>query len=566
MIQTRWSFPLACMGLCALLFLGLLVMGASSSPKPTSLPALSNTRVASRPTSVTSHKQVVPLLKGVTVLFDQNYGQTFSPYNPTLVGYSQWVQKLREWGASVQLVSQPLQKVLKNRGSNTVLILGVAVVPRYEKLLPSVIRKFVERGGGVLLMVEHDNLFSIATNQNKISQMFGMRALPKGIFNRRRDTGNKVWIWGDSSILGLDRFQLYYVAPLQLKPPAIPLILAKDSENQKHRVMAALHKASKGRFVLLGDAEVFWNGTKHLGLQHVKNLEFSRRLIALLAGRSWSKKQPTSQQQRKPVKRNVVSQPSSRQVKRPKVVFVSSSLGLSPSEQLREFARFFGSLGYGVHTGTSPSLLKEAELVVVAQPVLPLKHVPLLLKAKRLLLIGDGMSDFLRPKPKLQKLMKKLLKGPVYWPIPMDALTVPLGFRFAVGTVLSSQKNPLQASVKWKSGPAWAMWRGTVLKPAASTWTSGWRVEAVTQPNTWWTQSLMPIHNISGLHENPFHRPKEKALYKGGLAVVASSKRVFAVADVEPFLNATASSPSSKRMWKRIEKWLRAKLPASRKP
>lgn len=514
-----------------------------------------------------SSSQAAAFLSGVTVVIDQSHGQVFSPYNPTFGGYTAWCQALRKWGAHVRLNSTPLSRVLPRYGRGSLFVLGLSILPRYPKSLPRLLTDYVKRGGNVLLLSEHDNLFRNAENQNKLSQPFGIQTLPTGVFTTRKDTGNPVWIWSTAPRLRVSKFQFYYAAPLKLQGAAKPLVLAQQPKRWKHRVLGAISRLGQGRFVALGDAEIFWDGNPKMGLSHANNLLFVQKLFAFFFEKKRSPSshsRPTSQPMQQPTSkatlqgiRRPASKPSRFATTRPRfkagplVVFVPSAVGLGKEEELKRFASALTKGGYRVVEGNTPALFAKADLVVVSQPVRPLRHVKELQQARRLLLLADGMSDFLRHRPEHEKLFRRLLKHPVVKPLPWDALTVRLGLQFRLGTVLSGQTNPLQAPVQWSNGVRWSMWRGAAIAVRGK----GWRVLARTAPGTWWTVSLMGVHREDGKHDNPFV-PPNVSKQKGGLPVVVSSPKVFAVSDVELFTNAYFSTLDGQEMWKRVRRWL----------
>lgn len=215
----------------------------------------------------------------------------------------------------------------------------------------------------------------------------------------------------------------------------------------------------------------------------------------------------------------------------------------------------------------------------------PLRYPQQILQARRLLLVGDGSSSLLRVQPAMRRLFRRLLRLPVLRPLPLDQLTRPLGFVFAVGTVLSTRTNPLDAPVRWRGGASWLLRRGTVLhpikhsrptqpaprptsqsavlRPPKDSWPPGWRVLATTQRGTWFSPTLTPIFRASGQHTDPFS-PPPTSKQQGGLPVVVASPRVFAVADIEPFTNKNFSSRAAQVMFQRLLRWLRSPRRAPR--
>ena len=533
-------------------------------------------------------------LQGVEVVLDQSHGQIFSPYNPAFEGYSAWTRHMVSWGARVRLNSEPLTRVLQRRGAGTALILGINMtVNRYSAATRRAILSFAKRGGGVLVMAEHDNLFGVNTVQNQLTAPLGLHALPTGMFTSRKDTGNSVWIDTGLPAWGLSTVRMYYVTPLVVKAPACPLLFGRKITQTKHRIMTAYRRWGRGVVVLVGDAEFTWNGVSSMGFSHVQNRQWTLQLLRFLSGRlkapatsrpvSRPASRPSSKAASvsllrgvrvasKPVTKPIPAQSVLRPTTRPSLLRTSgarqksvvgkvlvylhdSGLGLTKKGELREWAKVLETKGFVV-TSRRLSHPEKAALAVVPPLHAPLSASELrfLRRFPKLLLVGDGTSDMFRAKPKLKTLFQKLLKQNVVLPMPQDAVTTPFGFRFVVGTVLS--RKGLKAPVLWKDKERLWMWRGAVLQPTTAKGWKGWTVLATTDKKTWLAPTLMGVWADNGKHNIPF-QPPSAVRQRGGLPVVAYNSRVFAVGDVEWLMSPGVHRLGGRKVMKALLRWLK---------
>tara|TARA_B100000609_G_scaffold199673_1_gene206236 strand:+ start:3311 stop:4897 length:1587 start_codon:yes stop_codon:yes gene_type:complete len=492
-----------------------------------------------------------PTLKGFKIIIDQSQNQIFSPYNPTFEGYSHWTKQIIGLGGHVILNSNPLKKLLSSvKAPSTILVFGISA--KHPKNPPSKeLINFVANGGGLLVLTEHDNLFGITTYLNKVSSYFGIKGLPTGVFTKRKDTGNVVWIKTQLPAWNTNDIRLYYVAPLHVTPPATPLLRSKYSQNKKHNVLAAYRRYKKGVVVVIGDAEFPWNGNSQMGLYHRDNKAFTQNLLMMLAHKHSTQKKCTQTK--------IKQQPTSRPINRKMAAFLNPETGLSPTYEFKEFATALQKQGYTTFSPSSPSALQHAKVVVIPQPISsPSKEwLKAIKKHPKVLLLSDGMSDLFRTKPKIRQLFKRLLKKPVIQPIPINQIAQQFGLRFHVGTLLSNNKLSYLISAKTKAGKELKLYRSTGLD---FTNTNKWKIIAKTTKTSWMVSTLMPIHHADKKDENPFSPPsKKRPLYP----IAAFKKNIFAIADIEPFTNTYFTTSTGRYFYKFFLQWLQNKTSTS---
>lgn len=512
------------------------------------------------------------------LLLDQSHAQIFSPYNPTFEGYTKWARLLVKRGVHVHLNTQPLTHILPQYGKGTVLVMGIATHHKgYTKATLDVIASFLQRGGGLLVMTEHDNLFEVSTRQNQLANLCHVRALPTGIMTKRKDTGNIVWIETSLPMWDIQKLYFYFVAPLVVFPPAQTLLLAPQPQDPLHSAMGAFVSKGKGRCVVLGDAEWNWDGVSNMGIQHAQNSKFAWRLFAWLAQTKQPSSQPTSSpttlhtsspttirsatirtKPHRPSTNTRILAPTSRRDPARRVAFLDPQTGLSPKMALRSFAEALRRQGLSPYIAKLPKDLEDAELVIVPQPVTPLPKATLqaLQKARRIVFLADGTSDFLRVYTKIDKLFQKLLHQLVVYPLPFDAITSLWGFHFAQGTVLSARLNSLEAPARWANGTTFLLRRATYIKLPPQAQQKGWQILARTAPKSWFAPTLMGVFRANGKHTDPFS-PPSKDKQQGGLPIVAMTSRIFVVSDLEPFTEDGFQTPAGRSTWKAFLKWFK---------
>ena len=402
------------------------------------------------------------------VVFDRSYGQTSSPFDTGFGGMGILATALRKEGATVSVNSLPLASLFRSfRGPGNVLVLGIpALRAHYTNEDLAGIDAFLAGGGGVLAIVEHDNIYGNADFQTELLERHDIAVAKENALGAGTSLQETFWPWAESSC-DLGKMRPFYAAALKPHDRALPLTTISRPQHANLRVTGAIDPTGRGKLVAIGDYEFLWNMAPPLGITLGENLTFAVRLFRMLAER------PEGDPP-------IVREPTSLRAERPKGSILFSTLASalrpdsSPSGLLRLAAELNRS-GYDIAVqGDDQPEYAKYDLVVLACPTAAIPDGAALDRAKRLLLAANGLSS-LTTDPGWSGMLDRLevdfglrhqVKEPDY---PLNRLTRPAGFAFAPETLISrGPGNPLQVRARWRDGDqallrgaAWISWTGS---------------------------------------------------------------------------------------------------------
>ena len=367
------------------------------------------------------------------VIFDQSNEQIYSPFDTGFSGLSHFATLIREMHWTVSSNSKPLHQLLPNLDSKEkILVLGVAIYRKYSQEDLQAIKKFIETGGGVLVIVEHDDLFKNQTFQNELISQFGIRALPSKALGEGKKWEENIWPMGHSPFFNLKQIQTYLPAPLKLSKEVKPLLFLKRPKNKEENIVAAWAQHEKGNIIVLGDQEILWNMSPNSGIRAGQNKVFLTQILNKLL----SEKNPKLI----PHKDDIFNLGKN-------VLFYTDSFAQGPEKSLSglsSMADELSKMGYSIHTGGNDEDFAKFDLIIVAVPLTVLKRPKELIKAKKLVLISDGQSDILNNDEQLQEMLKKdlgLKINNTEYVNPINPLIRNSGLEFFKGTLTAKGVN-----------------------------------------------------------------------------------------------------------------------------
>jgi hypothetical protein len=365
-------------------------------------------------------------------IFDQSLEQVYSPFDTGFSGLSKFYKNLKNLVPLVSVNSKPLEEVLGELGPGNILFLGVAMNQTYSAGDLKALDGFLKRGGGVLVSVEHDDLFKNAQFQNAFTARYGIKAINGKAISKKESWRDSIWPKCYSPHFNLKDIRVYLPAPLIIKGGARPLLYVNDPFKKDATLVAAYKKVGKGTLVVLGDVEIFWNMDAKSGIRAGNNLAFLKKVINLLAQENKTESFPRF--------RKILSSNK-------RVLFYQSGKGTGPDNSLSglsKFARYLNILGYNIEIKSKVENFKNYDLVVISTPVEKIKNIKELIQAKKILLISDGMSDILTYHPDFSKMLKNDL-GLTFsmedYSNPADEVLKYWGHKFFKGSLISREKN-----------------------------------------------------------------------------------------------------------------------------
>lgn len=101
-----------------------------------------------------------------------------SPFDVSFDGLSSATAYLRSLGVAVTQSWRPLSELLlESDPCGRVLVLAIAMQREYGRADLTAVRSFMDRGGGVLVLAEADNVFMSSDFQNFLLEHHGMKVV-----------------------------------------------------------------------------------------------------------------------------------------------------------------------------------------------------------------------------------------------------------------------------------------------------------------------------------------------------------------------------------------------------
>ena len=206
-------------------------------------------------------------------LFFDAYRQTSWLLSDTgLLGLSSLRKIIIDSGLRPIRFKAPLDRVIPELDRGDILFLSVVKYGKYSSSELKAVKSFVRRGGRVLVIGEHENMYqSSSVMQNPLVSNFGFRFNHDSII-----VGDSSWIKVGSDVLNC-RGAIFYCSPtIQVIGPKARII------SNRHPVIGVYR--SQGRVMVVGDSEFYHNGQgRRFGMGHGNNAAMSKAIIKWLA-------------------------------------------------------------------------------------------------------------------------------------------------------------------------------------------------------------------------------------------------------------------------------------------
>jgi len=205
------------------------------------------------------------------VLVDESLDEVFSIRDVGFMGYSRAAQALRESGYTVAASDVPLPQLLPRleAASRYLVIVGLRFGRTIGPANIDAIHDFLTRGGRVLLLAEHDDIYGSATASNEWTRELGIEVLPAhaaALRDTTRSPGPLTYV--SAAQLGVDSARFYFAAPLRPVTQADTVAVAMGGEP-----VALSVTVGTGRLVVVGESEFLWNGTQTFGVRAGENTQ-----------------------------------------------------------------------------------------------------------------------------------------------------------------------------------------------------------------------------------------------------------------------------------------------------
>ncbi len=474
------------------------------------------------------------------VVFDQSLETLSSPFDVRFAGLSQFAYALEKQGAATSVSHQPLSTFLPGFcGPHRVVVLGIPWQREYSDADLQAVEVCLLAGAGVLALAEHDNIYGHADRQNRLLERFGVRVVGDAALGRASAVEPLAaeWPLADSEMLEQEGVQLYLPAPLEVDPPAVPLLELQTPVETTRKTVAALAKVGEGRFAVVGDLELFWNMTPETGVRRAANLRFCLSLVQLLGG------DPALPSGARGATRDALPDAWTEGART--VLFESGSGSMVPDGRPNGLTRLAGELsklGFRILLGGGPELdYSGFDLVVVAVPKEELAAPERILVAPKLLLIGDGQQNLFAAEPELAGALPLDLEAEPERH-PLDALAKPFGFQLLDATLLSSSDRSFVRGREARGGARLWILRGGAFRFLSDSRQAArrLRVHALADPEVQASWLLSPVQRASDTGVLDYEATPDRTRMPrpgygdlSGWPVIVGNEQVLAFSDFE---------------------------------
>ncbi len=478
-----------------------------------------------------------------------HHDAVWSLRDPGFVGFSEFARELRRSGfAPVEFPEGPTQLQAteswrdwadgRERGPD-IAILNVGRDFRPSAVEARALLDFVQRGGGLLILGEHDNMFGIADALGPVLGPPGLRLGRDAVGSRQANVR-----LADSPYFRLNNIVEMLSASVHGPVGSGDVLLRSPSG-----VTLGLGVPfGKGRVALLGDSELFWNGDGRIGIDAGQNRRFLSLLFAYLGGPSGT---PSLEGKAGDAP---ARHPEAYTFGRgPRRACFDTQLGLvQPEAQpdgLSRFATALASCGFEVHVGAggakrlrSERCLRSEDLLIVAAPVQAISPPePVSLPPSGRLLVLAGARYELTEANYWDRVL--LHRGAEPRPHPYTRLESQLGFEFV--SCVQTEKHRLRLTATHPPGAS--VYRAGGLRLLSSAPRP--RAEAL---RPWNGLRLSDAARCVPVHPG---LPGPSQASAEPLPVALVSDRALLVADVHAFTDRHKGTPAQRELFAAVFTW-----------
>ncbi|MDB4990846.1 MAG: hypothetical protein JWN04_6024 [Myxococcaceae bacterium] len=533
----------------------LVAAACSGQPAPPAPVPQTGARAAERqapplvPTHVVTPSSLAPPAASAhpraDVIFDMSMDPVCSPFESAFEGMSLLLRLLRQKGATISSNVAPLEQVLPGwAGPGRVLVLGMPWKTRYTPAALDAIDSFMRAGGGVLVVVEHDNLYLHAEAQNALTRRYGIEAVFEAARENPRATDPLHGSWPLVAVpeWGIEHARLLLPAPLQVGPPARVLGKLRDPVRADRADAIAEVELGQGRMVVVADAEWIWNMTPEVGLRGDDNEKLALRVFGELLGRAG------------PLE-GVATAPAIPALLREGercVAFETAGDAFVPEEAPNGFmplARALHAAGFGIRLGAERSRSgRPCEASILLLPLAPLAEAAPRLQKGRLVLVSDGDTACTAYEGSPWAALP-IDYGPSRNGRPLDQLAHAFGLELPRVTMIDAD-DMTGVSATFVGGRPLVLHRAGIV----SWHGKAWEGVLAAAPGTRISDDLFPAE--SPKHDGEFPRRRIVAGKSEQTWIVARSPTVFAIADLELLTEQGLARSAGKQLLDELIRWL----------
>ncbi|HOJ30049.1 MAG TPA: DUF4350 domain-containing protein [Spirochaetota bacterium] len=221
----------------------------------------------------------------IQLIYDQSHNNVWGLWDHGYCGYSHIAGVLKQHGipASVNLkkLDECISSLPSMGYSNAILMLSVAKYQRFDDREIDAISNFVNAGGLLFVIAEHDNMYNSATFLNAVTHKMGITinsdaaGKDNDAFQSLDDLNNRAY----SKKFKLKNVLHMLSASLSGTADSFEVLLRDDETDN---IIAGGCRYGKGKMLVVGDSEMFWNGDGKVGIHAGDNSAFFKHCIEWL--------------------------------------------------------------------------------------------------------------------------------------------------------------------------------------------------------------------------------------------------------------------------------------------
>lgn len=219
------------------------------------------------------------------LIYDQSHNNVWGLWDYGYCGYSHSALLLQKYGVipsvTIKHLDQCLATVKSSGYQQTILMISPAKYQEFDSREIDAICNFVHNGGLLFVIAEHDNMYGSSQFLNAVTQKIGITinydAVGKDTVHIQKldELNNTAY----SKRFGITNVLHMLAASLNSNGNSFEVLL-RDAVTDA--IIAAGCKFGKGKMLVVGDSEMFWNGDGILGIDAGDNSLFFKHCIEWL--------------------------------------------------------------------------------------------------------------------------------------------------------------------------------------------------------------------------------------------------------------------------------------------
>jgi len=231
----------------------------------------------------------------VNIIFDASHHQLWSIWDTGFVGLSDLAILLMDQSFSVSASTDFINVTVPKLKEGDIYVLDAGKEQTYTDQEVNLIVNFVDQGGSILVLGEHDNKEGMADFQNKLLENFNITINDDHITDDSSCyAGMNQWISVNSSFFNVDNITLFSTATLTLGNGAFSIANSSSHSSPPNAIIVGGCEYGNGRVVGIADTEFLWNGDSEegnnfgMGIKVCNNTEFTLKLFYWLAKKQFT--------------------------------------------------------------------------------------------------------------------------------------------------------------------------------------------------------------------------------------------------------------------------------------